>query len=214
MSEIVAVIGGAGALGSAIASRLAAAGTKVVIGSRSADRAREKAADLGRGIVGVSNADAAKAGSVVFVAVPYSAQAETLAEIKEHVQGKILVDTTVPLMPPKVARVSLPAEGSAAVRAQMLLGAHVTVVSALHNVAAAKLATDGPVACDVLVFGDDAEARAKAAELVGAMGLNALQGGSLANSAAAEAMTSVLIFLNRTHKVGHAGLRVTGLTDE
>lgn len=214
MSEVIAVIGGAGALGSAIALRLAAAGLDVVIGSRSAERAREKATELGRGIRGASNADAAKAGSVVFVAVPYAAQAETLTEIRDHAQGKIVVDTTVPLAPPKVARVSLPPEGSAAVRAQELLGNGVTVVSALHNVAAAKLAADGPVECDVLVFGDSADARTKVVALISAMGLNALHAGSLANSAAAEAMTSVLIFLNRTYKVGHAGVRVTGLNAE
>lgn len=214
MSEMIAVVGGTGALGSAIASRLAKAGASVVIGSRSADRSREKAVDLGNGVIGASNADAARAGAIVILAVPFAAQNDTIAEIKEHVQGKIVIDTTVPLAPPKVARVSLPPEGSAAVRAQALFGEGVTVVSALHNVAAAKLAADGPVACDVLVFSDNAEARGQAVELVARMGLNALHGGGLANSAAAEAMTSVLIFLNRTYKVGHAGLQVTGLNAE
>ncbi len=211
MSELVAVIGGTGALGSAIALRLAKAGLDVVIGSRAAARSQEKALELGRGIRGASMADAAKQASIVILAVPFAAQAETIAEIKAYVQGKIVLDTTVPLAPPKVSRVSLPPEGSAAVRAQKLLGDEVIVVSALHNVAAAKLAKDGPVECDVLVFGDDADARTKVACLVESMGLRAVHGGVLANSAAAEAVTSVLIFINRTYKVDGAGVTITGL---
>lgn len=214
MSEVVGVIGGTGALGSAIALRLARSGVSVIIGSRTAERSAEKASALGHGIRAASNIEAAQQASFVILAVPFAAQADTLEEIRAHVQGKIVLDTTVPLAPPKVSRVSLPPEGSAAVRAQALLGEGVTVVSALHNVAAAKLAKDGAVACDVLVFGDSADARAKAAGLIENMGLRAFHGGGLANSAAAEAMTSVLIFINRTYKVDGAGIELTGLLDK
>ena len=162
MSEgSIAVIGGTGKLGTAIARRLAKAGRKVIIGSRSAQSASQAATEVGHGATGLSNADAAAAGSIVLVTVPFAAQESTLAEIAPHVAGKIVVDTTVPLVPPKVMRVQLPPEGSAAQRAQKLLGPEVTVVSAFHNVAAHKLATDQAVDCDVLVFGDDKAARAE-----------------------------------------------------
>jgi NADPH-dependent F420 reductase len=107
-------------------------------------------------------------------------------------------------------RVQLPPEGSAAARAQKLLGEGVRVVSAFHNVAAHKLATDAVVDCDVLVFGDQKEAREPVIALAAAAGLRGLHGGALANSAAAEALTSVLIFMNRTYSVDGAGLRITG----
>lgn len=208
--ETIAVIGGTGNLGAAIAWRLARAGRRVVIGSRSAEAAQAKAAELGHGLAGMANADAAAAGGLILVAVPFAAQEATLADIAPHVQGKIVVDTTVPLVPPRVMRVQLPAEGSAAARAQALLGEGVTMVSAFHNVAAHKLAQDIDIGCDVLVFGDDKAARGKVVALADAMGLRGLHGGALVNSAAAEALTSVLIFLNKTYKVDGAGIRITG----
>lgn len=206
----IAVVGGTGKLGAAIARRLAKAGCKVVIGSRSAESARKAAGELGFGLSGAANAEAAAICDIVIVTVPFAAQESTLAEIGPHVAGKIVVDTTVPLMPPKVTRVQLPPEGSAAVRAQRLLGNDVTIVSAFHNVAAHKLATDEDIDCDVLVFGDDRAARAKVVALVNRAGLRGLHGGMLANSAAAEALTSILIFINKTYSVDGAGVRITG----
>jgi len=207
---IVAVIGGTGNLGAAIARRLAKAGRKVIIGSRSAEKACRAADELGFGLSGLDNAGAAAKADIVIVTVPFSAQESTLADIAPHVVGKIVVDTTVPLVPPKVMRVQLPTEGSAAVRGQKLLGDGVKVVSAFHNVAAHKLITDEEVACDVLVFGDDKAARSKVIDLVRATGLRGLHGGVLANSAAAEAMTSILIFMNKTYQVDGAGIAITG----
>ncbi|WP_016747476.1 NADPH-dependent F420 reductase [Rhizorhabdus wittichii] len=209
-TETIAVIGGTGKLGAAIARRLAKAGRKVIIGSRSAESARKTAQELGFGLAGATNADAAKAGDIVIVTVPFAAQAGTLAEIAPHVAGKIVVDTTVPLVPPKVMRVQLPEEGSAARRAQRLLGDGVTVVSAFHNVAAHKLATDFDVDCDVLVFGDDKVARSAVVELANQAGLRGIHAGALVNSAAAEAMTSILIFINKTYAVDGAGIQITG----
>ncbi len=208
--ERIAVVGGTGKLGAAIARRLAKAGHDVVIGSRSAESAARAAAELGFGLTGLANADAAAAADIVIVAVPFAAQQGTLAEIAPHVAGKIVVDTTVPLVPPKVMRVQLPAEGSAAARAQALLGEGVTLVSAFHNVAAHKLITDADVGCDVLVFGDDKASRGRVVALANAMGLRGLHGGALVNSAAAEALTSILIFLNKTYQVDGAGIRITG----
>src|SRR5882757_859625 len=208
--ETIAVIGGTGKLGAAIARRLAKAGRKVIIGSRSAQSAERAAAELGLGLTGLANVDAAKTGGILIVTVPFAAQEQTLAEIAPHAVGKIVVDTTVPLVPPRVMRVQLPPEGSAAQRAQKLLGPDVKVVSAFHNVAAHKLATDQDIDCDVLVFGDDKSARAEVVALVALTGLRGIQGGALANSAAAEAMTSVLIFINKTYQVDGAGVLITG----
>jgi 8-hydroxy-5-deazaflavin:NADPH oxidoreductase len=206
----IAVVGGTGKLGAAIARRLAKAGCNVVIGSRSAEGACKVAGDLGFGLTGAANADAAATCDIVIVTVPFAAQESTLTEIGPYVAGKIVIDTTVPLVPPKVMRVQLPPEGSAAVRAQRLLGDGVTIVSAFHNVAAHKLATDEDIDCDVLVFGDDKAARATVVSLVNKAGLRGLHGGSLANSAAAEALTSILIFINKTYGVDGAGIRITG----
>lgn len=206
----IAVVGGSGDLGSAIARRLAKAGRKVIIGSRAADSAAAAAERLGFGISGLANADAAAAADLVIVTVPFAAQETTLGAIAAHVVGKIVVDTTVPLVPPRVMRVQLPPEGSAAVKAQGLLGEGVTVVSAFHNVAAHKLIKDAEVECDVLVFGDDKAARGTVVGLVRDCGLRGLHGGALANSAAAEALTSILIFVNKTYAVDGAGIRITG----
>ena len=210
----VAIIGATGALGSALARRLARAGRTVVLGSRDAAKAEAAAgtlaAQVGQPIRSGSNVDAAQAADVVIVTVPFAAQRATLAEIGPFVRGKIVVDTTVPLVPPKVMRVQLPAEDSAAAIAQSVLGADVKVVSAFHNVAAHKLATDQHVECDVLVFGDDKAAREVVIAIVGECGLRGLHAGALVNSTAAEALTSVLIFLNKTYAVDGAGVRITG----
>ncbi len=209
-SGTIAVIGGTGNLGAAIARRLAKAGRRVVIGSRTLEGAEAAAASLGFGLTGRSNSEAAVMADLIIVTVPFAAQAATLAAIAPAVAGKIVVDTTVPLVPPKVMRVQLPSEGSAALIAQAVLGPGARVVSAFHNVAAHKLITDEPVACDVLVFGDDRAARDVVVGLAGEMGLRGLHAGALANSAAAEALTSVLIFLNKTYQVDGAGIQITG----
>lgn len=210
MADKIAIVGGTGKLGAAIARRLAKAGHAVLIGSRSAESAQQCAMTLGFGLTGLANVDAAREADLIIVTVPFAAQEATLVEIAPHCAGKIVVDTTVPLVPPKVMRVQLPPEGSAAQRAQKLLGESVTVVSAFHNVAAHKLATDEDVDCDVLVFGENKAARETVVGLVGAMGLRAFHGGALQNSAAAEALTSILIFINKNYDAGDAGIRITG----
>lgn len=217
MSQVVqsiAVIGGTGQLGAAIARRLAKAGKSIIIGSRDPVKAeaaaRQLGAELGCEVAFGGNVAAADAAEVIILTVPFASQRTTLEDIRSSVAGKIVIDTTVPLMPPKVMRVQLPPEGSAAQRAQEILGESVRVVSAFHNVAAHKLMTDALVECDVLVFGDDKTAREVVVSLVDACGLRGLHGGVLANSAAAEAMTSVLIFLNKNYSVDGAGVRITG----
>jgi NADPH-dependent F420 reductase len=212
----LAIIGGTGTLGSGLAMRLARAGYPIVLGSRSA----EKAAEAARGLAvpagappaqGASNADAAKAGTVVILTVPWGNQAQILDEIAPHVAGKLVVDTTVPLVPPRVARVQLPPEHSAALTAQARLGSGVRVVSAFHNVAAHKLQTDAAIDCDVLIFGDEPKDRQVVVDLAKAAGLRGVHAGPLANSVAGEALTSVLIGINRNYKVDGAGIRITGI---
>jgi NADPH-dependent F420 reductase len=208
----IAILGGTGDLGSGLAKCWLAAGYNVVIGSRSAEKAQAFAKELGGSARGESNVAAAKAAEIVVVAVPFSNHEATLREIRDAVQGKIVVDAVVPLVPPKVSTVQLPAEGSAAQIAQNLLGEGVRVVSAFHNVGAAKLHAGGRVDCDVLVFGNDKEARETVITLAQKVATGGVDGGVLANSAAAEALTSVLIGINRRYKVPGAGIRFTGLS--
>ena len=214
----IGIIGGTGALGSGLALRCAAAGHDVAIGSRDPDRGGEVAGALSvqlasrdtGSIRAMGNADAARFGEIVVVAVRFGHQRETLAIIRDAVQGKIVVDTTVPLVPPKVMRVQLPVEGSAAQIAQAVLGGGVRVVSAFQSVAAHHLAAMGEVPCDVLVSGDDRDARAAIVDLCRSIGLTALHAGPLCNAAAAEALTSVLIFLNKEYGT-HSGIRISGI---
>lgn len=208
---VIAILGGTGDLGSGLAKRWLAAGYSVVIGSRSTDKAHAFAKELGEGARGADNVGAAKAGDIVVLAVPFASHEATLLEVKDSVQGKIVVDAAVPLVPPKVSVVQLPAEGSAAQIAQTLLGDGVKVVSAFHNVGAAKLHAGGRADCDVLVFGNDKEARDIVIGLAGEVASCGIDGGVLANSVAAEALTSVLIGINRRYKVPGAGIRITGL---
>ncbi|HEV2007827.1 MAG TPA: NADPH-dependent F420 reductase [Burkholderiales bacterium] len=211
----LAVIGGTGALGSVLAMRWAAAGYPVVLGSRSREKAaaaaREmKSANGAPSVRGDDNAGAARAGDIIVITVPFSNHEAILDEIKDFVAGKIVVDAVVPLMPPKVSLVQLPAQGSAAQIAQARLGDHARVVSAFHHVGAAKLRAGGAVDCDVLVFGNDREARDAVIALVDAIGTRGIDGGPIANSVAGEALTSVLIGINRRYKVDSAGIRITG----
>lgn len=211
----IGIIGGTGDLGSGLAKRWAAAGYTVVIGSRSRERAEAMVGELTNGGPGElrpdDNLGAARSADIIVLAVPYSNHNAMLEELREAVRGKIVVDAAVPLVPPKVSVVQLPPEGSAAQIAQKLLGSEVRVVSAFHNVGAAKLHGDGTVDCDVLVFGNDKDSRDAVIELANAVGTRGIDGGVLANSAGAEALTSILIGINRRYKIDSAGIRITGL---
>lgn len=211
----LAVLGGTGAEGSGLAYRWGHAGYRVVIGSRSLERAAAAARGFAlSNVTGAANDAAAQACDIAVLTVPYAAQLATLAQVKDALAGKILIDVTVPLVPPKVAVVQLPPEGSAAARAQAFLGPAVRVVAAFQNVSAhhlKDLAHD--IDCDVLVCGDDAVAREEALKLAAAAGLRGVHAGALANAAAADALTSVLISINRRYKTPAAGIRVTGLPE-
>ena len=216
-TSTIGVLGGTGKEGSGLAYRWALAGHDVVIGSRDAAKAVAGAAELnallgGKARVrGTSNADAAQA-DVVVLTVPYAAQLATAKSVAAQVAGKILIDVTVPLIPPKVDRVQLPNGESAVMVLQRELGAGVKVVSAFQNVSATHLKDPAHVVdCDVLVCGDDADAREVVIGLARDAGLRAWHAGVLANSIASEALTSVLIAINKRYKVAGSGILITGV---
>jgi NADPH-dependent F420 reductase len=218
-SPTIAVVGGTGAEGSAIALRLGHAGYRVIIGTRDSAKGVRVTAELNtllgtEAIAFSGNAEAANAADIVILTVPYAAQRSIVQEIAAALEGKILIDATAPLVPPKVSNVQLPPGGSAVAQIQHTLGDKVRVVSAFQNVAAHKLRRLGAdVECDVLVCGDDVQARSLACELIRRMGLRAIEAGPISNSAAAEALTSLLIFFNRKYKVSGSGIRITGLEE-
>ncbi len=214
--ETIAILGGTGDLGTGLAIRWSRAGHRIVIGSRTLEKAQAAVAALAEispdtPAEAMENADAAKAGDVVVLTVPFAHQLSTLETVKAHLPGKILIDVTVPLMPPKVGTVQLPAEGSAGKRAQDFLGDEVKVVSAFQNIAADLLQDpDLRIECDVLVAGNDKEARQRVIELAAEAGMNGWHAGPIANSAAAEALTSILIQINRQGKISHSGIKIVG----
>jgi 8-hydroxy-5-deazaflavin:NADPH oxidoreductase len=213
----IAVLGGTGAQGMGLALRLAAAGHEVTIGSRQAERAHAAAAQLSqrlgdKAVAGAHNRAAAGAAEIVFLTVPYAAQQATVAEVRHELAGKTLVDATVPLVPPKVSVVQLPNGESAVAAVQHSLGDTVRVVSAFQNVSAQHLGDlDHAVDCDVLVCGDDQSSRELVVGLCEDIGLRGIHAGPIRNSAAVEALTSVLIAINRRYKVAGAGIRITGI---
>lgn len=211
----LSIIGGTGDLGSGLARGWSKAGYPVILGSRASEKAEQAAAALQaegfNNISGTTNVAAAEKGEIIIVAVPFSNYEASLAEIKDAVRNKIVVTAVVPLVPPKVFIVQLPQAGSAALMAQAALDSSTKIVGAFHNVGAQKLHGGGKADCDVLVFGDNAEARAEIIKLANAVSNRGVDGGALANSAAAEALTSVLIAINRKYKVKGAGLSISGL---
>lgn len=213
----IAVLGGAGKEGSGLALRWAHVGYPVIIGSRSAERAAAAAAEIDAALEreaarGADNLAAAHGAEIVVLAVPYSAQRATVEGVRDALAGKMLIDVTVPLVPPKVSRVHLPEGGSAVEAMQKMLGPGVRVVSAFQNISAHHLKQlDHQIDCDVLVCADDRAAGDQVVAMAREIGLGAWNAGVLANSVVAEALTSVLIALNQRYKVPAAGIRITGL---
>ena len=213
----LAILGGTGKEGAGLAMRWALSGYRVIIGSRSPDKAigrsAEMNAEMGQVLLcGMSNADAAAASDLVVLSVPYSAHKSTLQGVRDQCRGKIVVDLTVPLRPPEVMAVNLPAGGAAALEAQAILGHETTVVAAFQNVSAVKLKQlDQAVDCDVLVCADDDAAMAAVIELAEAAGMRGVDAGALKNAVAVESLTPVLLHINKSYKVKGAGIRITGL---
>jgi NADPH-dependent F420 reductase len=216
--ETIAILGGTGDLGTGLAIRWSKAGHRIIIGSRTLEKAQNAVANLQKispdtPADAMENADAAKAGEIVVLTVPAEHQLSTLETVREGLTGKILIDVTVPLVPPKVGTVQLPSEGSAGKRAQDFLGEDVMVVTAYQNVAAHLLQEEVVIECDVLIAGNKKAARDKVLELTEEAGMTGWHAGPIENSAAAEALTSILIQINRRHDISHSGLKIVGQAD-
>ena len=207
----VSVLGGTGEQGRGLAQRLARAGQSVMIGSRSADRAQSIAAEIGSGVAGGSNEDAARFGDIVIVAVPWDGHRELLESLAYDLAGKIVVDCVNPLGFDKQGAFALSVdEGSAAQQAASVL-LDSSVVSAFHHISAVLLLDDNvsSIETDVRVLGDDRDATDAVQALAGRIdGIRGIYGGRLRNAGQVEAFTANLISMNRRYRV-HAGVRVT-----
>lgn len=211
--QTIGVLGGSGALGSGLSYRLGKAGYQVVIGSRNPGKASEKVNEINQRLkqekISIeSNYLAAEKSDLVILAVPFSNHRVIVEEIAPVVQNKIVLDTTVPLVPPKVARVQLPEYGSVAKKTQELLGKEVRVVSAFQNVAASHLDGDDALLGEILVFGNNKDARETIIGLIQEIGMKGWHAGSIDNSVVAESMTSVLIFMNKFYNMKGAGINI------
>ena len=168
----------------------------------------------GAAIGGDTNAAAAAAADVIILSVPYDSQAGILEQIRAGCQGKTVVSVVVPLKPPRVSRVWRPPAGSAAEEAQALLGEGTRLVAAFQNISATHLKDLGhQVDCDILITGDDREAKQTALDLAQAAGMRGIDAGALVNSSVSEGLTAVLIGINMRHKVKGSGIRITGIPE-
>ena len=213
----IAVLGGTGKEGKGLAYRWAKAGYRILIGSRSSEKAVTAASEImellegSSSVVGTTNLEAAEQADIVVLSVPYSAHRDTLESVKRALKGKLLVDVTAPLVPPKVSKVQMPAAGSAAQEAKEIVGEDVEVAAAFQNVSYEHLLGEEEVECDVLVTGTSKKARAEVLTLVAAAGLIGWDAGPIENSVVVEGLTSVLININRLYGSKHSGIKITGV---
>ncbi len=212
----IAVLGGTGREGKGLAYRWAKAGYQVLIGSRSSERAVTAASEImellegSSSVVGTTNLEAAQQANIIVITVPYSAHRETLESVKDVLKGKLLIDVTVPIVPPKVTRVQMPAAGSAAQEAREIVGEDVEVCAAFQNISHELLFDEDDINCDVLVTGTSKDARDETLTLVEAAGLNGWDAGPIENSVVVEGLANVLININKRYGSTHAGIRITG----
>jgi len=213
----IAVLGGTGKEGKGLAYRWAKAGYRVLIGSRLSERAVTVASEIiqllegSSSVVGTTNLEAAKQAEIIVLTVPYAAHRATLESVKDALKGKLLIDATVPLVPPKVTKVQMPPAGSAAQEAKEILGDDVQVVAAFQNISHELLLGEEQIECDVLVTGTSKDARAEALRLVEAAGLTGWDAGPIENSVVVEGLANVLININKQYGSTHAGIRITGV---
>ena len=209
----VAIVGGTGNLGTALAARLAAPGVRVLIGSRDPAKAQTVVESLKLKVTqgkleGKGNQEAVKEAEFVVIAVPYEGHAQIVADLKGQLAGKTIIDTVVPLQKGKPF---VPPAGSALLEAQKILAGEAPVVGALHNISAADLGDSAAALGDVLVCGDSAEAKEKVMEIIRRIGAKPFDAGPAANAYVIEGITGVLIYLNRKYKSKHASVKITGI---
>ena len=217
----IAIVGGTGKEGKGLAYRWVLAGHEVIIGSRQYEKAQravatvndlfDKDSDL---LKGMENKDAVEACDIAVITVPYAAHRPTLESLKDVLDGKIVVDVVVPIVPPKVTKVQMPPEGSVAQEAQAILGDNCNVVDAFQNISHERLLAEGDVDCDVLVAGKGKAARQIVLGLVKDTGLKGWDAGQIENCVVVEGLTSVLIGLNIQHHVHASGIRITGILNQ
>jgi NADPH-dependent F420 reductase len=214
----IAILGGTGKEGMGIGYRWAKAGHEITIGSRLESKALDAAAKLQEmlgneiKIAGKENLVAAKEAELIVLTVPFSAHKAMCEYIKEASQGKIVIDVTVPLVPPKVTKVQMPPAGSATLEAKEIFGENTSVVAAFQNISYEHLVEDGEVACDVLVAGDSKASREVVINLVQDAGLVGIDAGPIENSVVVEGLTSILIGINKKFGINDAGIKITGIS--
>lgn len=214
----IAILGGTGKEGLGIGFRWAKAGHEITIGSRQESKALDAAQKLQEMlgnmyvIQGKENLEAAKEAELVVLTVPFSAHKSMCEYIKDVVVGKIVIDVTVPLVPPKVTKVQMPPAGSATLEAKMIFGNETSVVAAFQNISYEHLMEDGEVACDVLVTGDSKKSREMVIQLIQEAGLVGIDAGPIENSVVVEGLTSILIGINKQFGIHDAGIKITGIS--
>lgn len=211
----LAILGGTGKAGKALAYRWAKAGYHVIIGSRTPEKAEATAEELlerleSAMVAGAGNAQAAADCDIAVLSVPYAAHSGILEDVRSGVKNKILVDVTVPIDPNRPTVFAQPEAGSAAQEAKTMLDPSTKVVAAFQNVSHVHLRADRPVPCDVLVCGDSDAAREQVLHLVEAAGLAGWDAGPLSHAAIIEGLTPILLGINQKYDIKHAGFRITG----
>jgi NADPH-dependent F420 reductase len=214
----IGIVGGTGREGRGLGVRWAKAGHDIFIGSRKAEKGIAKAAEFseefGVSLQGGDNVAACNHAELIVVTVPYSAHRPTFESIKDAVGDKVLVDITVPIKPPKIRSVNLPEGQSAALEARALLDEGARLVAALHHISSEHLSDpEHKFDCDVLVCGDDKEARATVIALISDLGLRGIDAGVLKNAIALESLTPVLLHINRRYNSVGSGIRITGIPE-
>jgi len=206
----VAILGGTGKEGQGLALRFAAHGRSVVLGSRDAEKGRRVAEELNARlssslVTGTTNSEAARDGAVIVSTLPYPGHIETAGELRDSLAGKLVVTATIRWPP------SLDGLPSAAEELAGALDGSTRVAAAFQTVSASSLKTLEGEPEDVLVFADAAETRREAVVLVDSTGLRGVEAGPLEKTRVAEALTGVLLGINKIYGVKSTGIRITGL---
>jgi NADPH-dependent F420 reductase len=213
----LAIIGGTGKEGNALAYRFAQAGVHVLIGSRDAAKAHNAANELNArigatNVAGYSNRDAAAKANIILLSVPYDGIRPILEELRGAAENKIVINIASSLDPERKSRAKIPTAGSVTAEVQQFFGETAQVVAAFQNISPEKLESgEEKIDTDVFVCGGNKDARATVIELIRRIGIDAFDAGVLANAVAVEALTAILIAVNIKYKVKGAGIRLTGV---
>lgn len=212
---IIGIVGGTGKEGKGLSYRFARAGYKILIGSRAEEKALAAVNEItAMGVTGISgstNSKVAKDSEIVIITIPFEAHTQILTELKPYLQGKLVIDVTVPLVPPKVTKVQMPPAGSIAQEAASILGENVQVVTAFQNISYERLLHQKDIDCDILVCGTSKESRTRVVDLIRSADLTGWDAGPVENSMVVEGLTSILIGINKQFGSQTAGIKITGV---